>query len=220
MAYRGEVRENCNIGIYLRLTNEYCFSACEEIAVEGYSINKQNTKLIKSTIGGLKNVGKMIVGNSKGVLISDNCTESELKNIKSQLKANMKVEIIHQQISSLSNCVVCNDSVALVHPDFDEKTIELIKNTLGVKVIKQTIGGNPLVGNYCVMSNKDVIVSPNITVEEYIDIYENTSLPVIMSTVNSGCNIINTGIAMNDSVVIVGSDTEDNEIDTITNKDD
>ena len=54
----------------------------------------------------------------------------------------------------MGNCIACNDYVALIHPDLDKETEEIIIDTLGVDVYRQTVANNVLVGTYSVFNNQ------------------------------------------------------------------
>lgn len=42
---------------------------------------------------------------------------------------------MEERLSALGNCIVCNDYVALVHPDLDRETEEIIQDVLQVVVL-------------------------------------------------------------------------------------
>lgn len=71
-------------------------------------------------------------GNKRGLLVPSNTTDNELRNIRNSLPETVKVVRVEEKLSALGNCVACNDYVALIHPDLDKETEQIIADTLGV----------------------------------------------------------------------------------------
>ena len=142
------------IGVYVRLTNAYC------IASEGVLEQLKKVKmkafdvpLVQSTIGFSDQVGNLCVGNKNGLLVPEIITDQEYEDIVKQMPNGVKVVKVKEKLSALGNCIACNDSVALVHPDLEDETVAVLEEILQVEVYKTRLAGNPLVGNYCVLNN-------------------------------------------------------------------
>jgi translation initiation factor 6 len=82
------------------------------------------------------------------------------------LPENVRVERVEERLSALGNCVVCNDHIALIHPDLDKETEEIIGDVFAVETFRTTIAGNALVGSYAAITNRGGLVHPMVTVEE------------------------------------------------------
>jgi len=115
----------------------------------------------------------------------------------------------------LGNVISCNDYVAIVHPDVDRETEEIVADVLGVEVFRQTIASNVLVGSYSVITNQGALVHPKTSVEDQDELSSLLQVPLVAGTVNRGSDVIGAGLVANDWVAFCGFDTTATEISVI-----
>jgi translation initiation factor 6 len=136
-------------------------------------------------------------------------------HIRNSLPEEVKVQRVEERLSALGNCIACNDHVALVHPDIDKETEEIISDVLGVEVFRQTVAGNALVGSYCVFSNQGGIVHPRTSIEDQEELSTLMQVPIVAGTVNRGSDVLGAGLVVNDWTAFCGLDTTSTELSVV-----
>lgn len=218
MATRAQFENSNEIGVFSSLTNAYAL-----VAIGGsenfYSVFEQeladHIPVIHTSIAGCRFVGRVVVGNRKGLLVPSSTTDGELQHLRNALPDGVVIQRIDERLSALGNCIVCNDHVALVHTDIDRETEDIIADVLGVEVFRQTIAGNALVGSYCKITNQGGLVHPRTTVEDLEELSSLLQIPLVAGTVNRGSDVIGAGLVVNDWSAFCGMDTTSTEISVV-----
>ena len=142
MASRIKFENSSEIGVFAKLTNSYCLVAAggSENFYSGFEAELgPHMPVVHASFGHTKIVGRMVAGNSKGLLVPMATTDQELMSIRNCLPDSVKIQRVDDRLSALGNVIACNDYVALIHPEMEKATEEIIADVLGVEVYRTTI---------------------------------------------------------------------------------
>jgi len=218
MAVRAQFENSSDIGVFSKLTNSYCLTALAS-STNFYSVFESELQdiipVVHTTIAGTRIVGRLTAGNRHGLLVPSTTTDQELQHLRNALPEAVAIQRIEERLSALGNVIACNDYVALVHPDIDRETEEIIADTLKVEVFRQTVATNVLVGSYCALSNQGGLVHPRTTRSELDELSSLLQVPLVAGTVNRGSEVIGAGLVVNDWCAFTGLDSTATEISVI-----
>ncbi|TBU06964.1 translation initiation factor 6 [Hamiltosporidium magnivora] len=212
MSSRIDFEGSNEVGAFARLTNTYC--------ITGRSLNKNfyneifdkvNIPVIETTINGIKTVGSQCQGNKNGLLVPITTTDQELYFLRNNLPDTVKVMRVEERLNALGNTLICNDHIALLHPDVDKETEEMINDVLKIDVFRHNIGFEPLVGTFAALNNVGMLVHPHVTDEEMEELANMLEVQVIAGTVNKGSGCIGGGMIVNDWISFCGIQTTNTE---------
>ncbi|KAF4519868.1 hypothetical protein B566_EDAN005206 [Ephemera danica] len=218
MALRIQFENNNEIGVFAKLTNAYCLVGIggSENFYSAFEAELGETiPVIHASITGCRIVGRLTVGNRNGLLIPNSATDQELQHLRNSLPDSVKVQRVEERLSALGNVIACNDYVAIVHPDLDKETEEVLADTLGVEVFRQTVASNALVGTYCVLNDQGGLVHPHTSVADQEELSSLLQVPLVAGTVNRGSEVLGGGMVVNDFCAFCGLDTTSTELSVI-----
>lgn len=219
LSFLGVQFEGSNeVGVFAKLTNAYCL-VCLGGSQNFYSVFEgelaDHIPVIHTSVAGCRFVGRVTVGNKNGLLVPSTTSDQELQHLRNSLPDSVTVRRIEERLSALGNCIATNDHVALVHTDIDRETEEVIADTLGVEVFRQTIAGNALVGSYCCFTNAGGMVHPRTSLEDQEELSSLLQVPLVAGTVNRGSDVLGGGMVVNDWSAFCGMDTTSTELSVI-----
>ncbi|KAL8901843.1 MAG: hypothetical protein Q9192_000349 [Flavoplaca navasiana] len=215
MAVRAQFENSNEVGVFATLTNAYAIVAIGA-SENFYSVFEAELQdvvpICRATIAGTRIVGRLTAGNRKGLLVPTSTTDQELQHLRNSIPDEVKVQRIEERLSALGNVIACNDHVALVHPDIERETEEIIADTLGVEVFRQTIADNVLVGSYMALSNQGGIVHPKTSIQDQDELSSLLQVPLVAGSVNRGSSVVGAGMVVNDWMAVTGLDTTATEL--------
>ncbi|ABW98020.1 eif6 (nucleomorph) [Hemiselmis andersenii] len=204
-----------NIGVFIKLTNSYCIVPYEINDKSLKTIEKElkkNIPIIKTSILQSKCLGRLIIGNKKGLILPSETTFEEYQKIKKFIPENVIVKKCPEKFSALGNCIVNNDFSALAIPEISNETEELLGDVLGVEVFKVSLGAEKLLGSFCVINNYGGLISQFVSLEDQDEISSLLKIPLTVGTVNCGDKYLSSGMISNDWIGFCGFRTMQSEL--------
>jgi translation initiation factor 6 len=218
MAVRAQFENSNEVGVFATLTNSFALVAVGA-SENFYSVFEAELQdvipICRTTIAGTRIIGRLTAGNRKGLLVPTSTTDQELQHLRNSLPDAIKIQRIEERLSALGNVIVTNDHVALVHPDLERETEEIIADVLGVEVFRQTVADHVLVGSYMTLSNQGGLVHPKTSIQDQDELSSLLQVPLVAGSVNRGSNVIGGGMVVNDWMSVTGLDTTAPELSVI-----
>jgi len=144
------------LGVFARATEKVVLLPLE-VAPEDLKALQEGLKVdaVSLLAAGSAVVGSLISANSFGFVITHHATDEEI----SILREHGRVARLPSKINAAGNVILTNDHAALVHPGLSARACETVAKTLGVKVVRGTIGGLKTVGMAGVATNKGLLAA-------------------------------------------------------------
>ncbi len=200
------------LGVYLRTWEKYTLVPSNMDRDMTKVISESlGTELIELTLGGTKLLGSLSAMNSNGILLSNIASDSEM----TRMPSDVNVAFLEDQINALGNDILVNDKAALVHEDFDRKSIKVIEDVLDVEVKKGSFGDIKTVGSCGLITKKGLILPPNLNDEEIEDMSNFFGVKGKVGTANFGSLYVGASVVANSKGALIGEDSTTIEISNI-----
>ncbi len=197
----------------------YCH-ANEDFALVPYELSESgqekiaeclDAKVISTSIAQSSLIGVLVASNSHGIVVTNFAEEKELKGIG----GDMNVLFISDVLNAVGNNILVNDKLAIVHPDFDLRTIGEIGDTLDVEVVKGTLAKQKTVGAQGVVTNNGILCHPHTSKKELEELKEKFGVDGDIGTANYGTPLVGACMIANSKGAVVGSTTTPIELGRI-----
>lgn len=202
------------VGVFARATDTALLCRPDVDSSESEAMATElDVPLVSTTIGQSSTVGALAVGNSSGLLVSNQVTQSEHDRLTEAI--GVPVTELPGRINAAGNVVLANDSGAYVHPDLSDEAVAAVENGLDVPVRRGELAGVRTVGMAAVATDDGVLCHPKSTDAELDELESHLGVPADVGTINYGGPLVGSGLLANGNSYVVGRDTTGPELGRI-----
>ena len=201
MLKKMDIYQNPYIGV-LAVTNERITlvpESTDEKDVEIFS-KALGTDVFQSNLGSLSLLGSIAAMNSHGLILPAYVDPDELEFLGEFETAGY----IDTPLNAFGNNILANDNFALVHKDYDRRTIREIEDILDVEAKTGSIAKLRTVGSLAVVTNKGLLAHPLATEKELKHLKELFKVPCDIGTANFGVGQVGACMIANSSGAVTG----------------
>ncbi|MFH1173533.1 MAG: translation initiation factor IF-6 [archaeon] len=194
---------NPNIGLYGFCTDSYCLLGNDVPEEAARQIGKElNVPIHRLNIAGTSMLGVFLVGNNHTLLVPDIAFPDELKRLE---QYNLPYQLIKTKFTCLGNNIIMTDKAALVNKELPKELVQQIRDSVNIPVQQAKIADVFSIGSMAAHNRKGMLVSHDITDDEYAFLADLFKLPITTGTVNFGNAYISSGVLVNRHGLVIGA---------------
>ncbi|HIH19144.1 TPA: translation initiation factor IF-6 [Candidatus Micrarchaeota archaeon] len=204
---------NPHIGLFSRASDKLVTADISSSPKFLLSLGGLGVPVVKATFGGSGLSGIFLAMNSKGAVVSPNCTKDEVALLKSH---GLDVCLAPAQFSAAGNNIAANDFGAVANPKMPQSSLKRISDCLGVEVVPRGIAGYDTVGSCLLATNKGFAAHNRATGEELKELQSILGVPGENCTLNTGIPFVAIGAVANSKAAIFGESSTGFEIGRVS----
>ncbi len=199
------------IGVYCRVSERYAIVPTPIEDENAASFEELfGVSVIRTFVGNSPLVGALVAMNDSAIIVSRDFYPEDIGT-----ESDLNIITLREKINAMGNNIVMNSKAAIVHRDFSKGAVRKISDSLGIEVIRATIGGIKTVGSVSVLTSRGMLVTPTISEEEQSFLSDLFGVQVRTGTANFGSIYVGTSVLANSRGIGVGEATTAIEIGRI-----
>ncbi|KAI0280579.1 translation initiation factor IF6 [Russula brevipes] len=144
-----QFENSSDISVFSELTDSYLVSI--QGSTDFYPPSQTELSdvapIVHTSIGGTRILSRLMAGYCRGILVPSTTTAERYATAPSECSPGQRFSSARREWhSGLGNAITCDDHVALVHPNVDRETEEIIADVLKVEGLTMLVSQSSLFG--------------------------------------------------------------------------